>query len=73
MRVIPTFTNKPGLRPACCCNRHLMAFRNNNSTISTHCTIRKIHAHLIGVDPDFRVDVSEPLLDVIGASLSEIC
>jgi len=30
-------------------------------------------AHLIGVDPDFRVYVSERLLDVIGGSLSKIC
>ena len=30
-------------------------------------------AHLIGVDPDFRVHVSDRLLDVIGGSLSKIC
>ena len=30
-------------------------------------------AHLIGVDPDFRFEVSERLLDVIGGSLSKIC
>jgi hypothetical protein len=28
---------------------------------------------LIGVDPDFRIHVSERLLDVIGGSLSKIC
>jgi putative restriction endonuclease len=31
------------------------------------------NAHMIGVDPDFRVYVSERLLDVIGGSLSKIC
>jgi putative restriction endonuclease len=30
-------------------------------------------AHLIGVDPDFRFEVSERLLDVIAGSLSKIC
>ena len=29
--------------------------------------------HLIGVDPEFRFEVSERLLDVIGGSLSKIC
>ena len=31
------------------------------------------NAHLIGVDPEFRFEVSERLLDVIGGSLSKIC
>jgi hypothetical protein len=41
--------------------------------ISNGLPLTKIHAHLIGVDPDFRFDVSERLLDVIGGSLSKIC
>ena len=46
--------------------------------VSNGLPLTKIHptafnAHLIGVDPDFRVHVSERLLDVIGGSLSKIC
>ena len=46
--------------------------------ISNGLPLTKIHhaafdAHLIGIDPDFRIHVSERLLDVIGGSLSKIC
>jgi putative restriction endonuclease len=41
--------------------------------ISNGRPLTKIHAHLIGFEPDFRVHVSERLLDVIGGSLSKIC
>ncbi len=41
--------------------------------ISNGLRLMKIHAHLIGIDPDFRIHVSERLFDVIGGSLSKIC
>jgi hypothetical protein len=41
--------------------------------ISNGLPLTKIHTHLIGVNPDFRVHVSERLLDVICGSLSKIC
>ena len=41
--------------------------------ISNGLRLMKIHAHLIGIDPDFRIHVSERLLAVIGGSLSKIC
>jgi putative restriction endonuclease len=46
--------------------------------VSNGLPLTKIHpaavdAHLIGVDPDFRVHVSDRLLDIIWGSLSKIC
>jgi hypothetical protein len=82
-----TSTNHPaliwdGARPRICPSRHWLMpaqifvytdERLGQPVISHGLPLTKIHAHLIGVDPDFRVDVSERLLDVIGASLSKIC
>ena len=47
--------------------------RLEQPVISNGLRLMKIHAHLIGIDPDFRIHVSERLLAVIGGSLSKIC
>ena len=41
--------------------------RLEQPVISHGLPLTKIHAHLIGVDPDFRVHISDRLLDVIWA------